>query len=200
MQHFKNMNNIELLALLIGKRNANSLKEKSLLEVFNFKNTELETVSDEDTVCYQIYPALHAAKELLARCFLEKMELGEQMNSPETVKRFLCSRIGNIEHEVFWCLWLDAQNRLISAEQIFRGTLTQASVYPREIVKRALSLNAAAVILAHNHPSGAVTPSSADIHITQAIKSALLLIDTKVIDHLILAGTDHYSFAERGGL
>ena len=102
------------------------------------------------------------------------------------------------EHEVFVCLWLDAQHRLIATEEIFRGTLTQTSVYPREIVKAALKQNAAAVIFAHNHPSGAAQPSRADELLTHNLRDALQLVEVKVLDHFIVAGAHAISFAERG--
>src|SRR6266480_4700548 len=101
-------------------------------------------------------------------------------------------------HEVFVCIWLDAQHRVISFEEPFRGTLTQTSVYPREIVKAALAANAAAVIFAHNHPSGAAQPSQADELLTRSLKEALALVDVKVLDHFIVAGNQALSFAERG--
>lgn len=200
MQYYENMSNTELLALLIGKRNANSIKKKTLLEIFNFQNPNPNGVSDGSSVCYQAHPALYAAKELLARCFLEVMKSGVEMDSPGVASKFLCSKIGTLEYEVFWCLWLNNQNQLIISEQLFRGTLSQASVYPREVVKKGLSHNAAAVIFAHNHPSGVVKPSRADISLTQTLKSTLNLVDIRVIDHLVISGTNHYSFAENGSI
>ena len=103
-----------------------------------------------------------------------------------------------VEHEVFWVLFADAYNRLITAEAMFRGTLTQTSVYPREVVKRALELNAAAVILGHNHPSGEVKPSSADERLTQQLRAALSLVDVQVLDHVIVSGDRFASMAEMG--
>ncbi len=102
------------------------------------------------------------------------------------------------EYESFVVLYLDAQNSLIEVEELFRGTLTQTSVYPREVVKSALRFNAAAVMLAHNHPSGSVTPSRADEHLTQTLKAALALVDVRVLDHLVIAGNNSLSFAETG--
>jgi DNA repair protein RadC len=106
--------------------------------------------------------------------------------------------LGGRQHEVFVCLWLDAQHRVISFQESFRGTLTQTSVYPREIVKAALAANAAAVIFAHNHPSGVAQPSQADELLTRNLKEALGLVDVKVLDHFIVAGSQALSFAERG--
>jgi DNA repair protein RadC len=122
---------------------------------------------------------------------------GEAMSSPAVVKNFLRLKLAEIEHEVFCILFLDSQNRVISFEEMFRGTLSQASVYPREIVKAALLHNAAAVILSHNHPSGEAEPSRADLALTDALKNALALVDVKVLDHFIIADTV-LSFAERG--
>jgi DNA repair protein RadC len=119
-------------------------------------------------------------------------------DSTTRVKEYLRLQIGGREHEVFVVLFLDAQNRLIRLEELFRGTLTQTSVYPREVVKRALELNAAAVVLAHNHPSGAAEPSRADEFLTQTLKSALGLIDVRVLDHLVVTRSEVVSFAERG--
>lgn len=119
--------------------------------------------------------------------------------SPRVVRDFLRLRMAQLEHEVFVALWLNAQNRLIEVEELFRGTLTQASVYPREVVKSALARNAGAVILAHNHPGGICEPSRADEVLTSSLKQALALVDVKVLDHFIVAGAaDPLSFAERG--
>ena len=120
------------------------------------------------------------------------------LNSPSAVRQYLTLRMAQLEHEVFMVLFLDSQNRAITIEEMFRGTLTQASVYPREIVKRALQLNACNVIFAHNHPSGVAEPSHADENLTQALKKALALVDVQVLDHFIVAGAKTLSFAERG--
>lgn len=114
------------------------------------------------------------------------------------MRDYLRIMLAQREHEVFMVLFLDAQNRVIAPEEMFRGTLTQTSVYPREVVKRALSLNAAAVILAHNHPSGVAEPSRADEFLTQSLRSALALVDIRVLDHIVIAGSNATSFAERG--
>ena len=120
------------------------------------------------------------------------------MSSPDVVKKYLRLRMGNLEHEVFSVLWLDSQNRVIKIEELFRGTLAQASVYPREVVKAALACNAAAVILAHNHPSGLSDPSAADISLTQNLKEALALVDVKVLDHMVVSTREVVAFSERG--
>jgi DNA repair protein RadC len=120
------------------------------------------------------------------------------MNSPQALRDWLRLHCAGLQHEVFIVLFLDAQNRLLSAVEMFRGTLTQTSVYPREIVKSALERNAAAVALAHNHPSGSAEPSRADEFLTQNLKSALALVDVRVLDHFVVAGDQCASFAERG--
>lgn len=120
------------------------------------------------------------------------------LSSPSAVTDYLRLRIGGLEHEVFGVLWLDASNRLITAEELFRGTLTQTSVYPREVVKAALANNAAAAILYHNHPSGCPEPSRADELLTGNLKSALALVDVRVLDHFVVTIGKATSFAERG--
>lgn len=137
---------------------------------------------------------LAAARRVLAG----QMRNCEVLGSPEVVRDFLRVKLGLLEHEVFAVLALDVQNRLIDYVELFRGTVSQTSVYPREVVKEALVRNAAALILVHNHPSGATEPSRADELLTQALKTALALVDIKLLDHLIVAGGDILSFAERG--
>ena len=120
------------------------------------------------------------------------------LNSPQAVRDYLRLRIADREHEVFMVLFLDAQHRLIACEEMFQGTLTQTSVYPREVVKAALKHNAAAVIFAHNHPSGVPEPSRADELLTQVLKQALALVECKTLDHFVVGRTNITSFAERG--
>jgi len=121
-----------------------------------------------------------------------------QMSEPKVVVDYLKLRFAGLGHEEFHVVFLDAQNKVIVTEPMFRGTLTATSVYPREVVKKALEFNAAAVILAHNHPSGLAEPSRADEMITDTLKRALTLIDVRVLDHIIAAGSNSVSFAERG--
>jgi DNA repair protein RadC len=141
---------------------------------------------------------MSAVLELARRSLAQELMQRPLFDSTTRVKEYLRLQIGGREHEVFVVLFLDAQNRLIRLEELFRGTLTQTSVYPREVVKRALELNAAAVVLAHNHPSGAAEPSRADEFLTQTLKSALGLIDVRVLDHLVVTRSEAVSFAERG--
>ncbi len=139
-----------------------------------------------------------AAIELARRSLKDDMRAGDALTSPGAVRDYLRLAIAGREHEVFVCLWLDAQHRVVACEELFRGTLTQTSVYPREIVKAGLRANAAAVIFAHNHPSGAAQPSRADELLTRNLKDALGLVEIKVLDHFIVAGRQALSFAERG--
>ena len=141
---------------------------------------------------------LQAATEMARRALHEKISRGNVLNSPAAVRDYLRLKMQSLPHEVFMALFLDAQNRVITIEELFRGTLTQTSVYPREVVKRALHHNAGAVILAHNHPSGVAEPSHADETLTQALRQALALVDIRVLDHFIVAGSGVLSFEERG--
>lgn len=144
------------------------------------------------------YAQLQAVLEMARRALQEDIAQRDALSSPQAVRDYLRLRLQGLPHEIFMALFLDAQNRVIVSEELFRGTLTQTSVYPREVVKRALHHNAAAVILAHNHPSGVAEPSNADQVLTQALKSALALVDVRVLDHFIVAGSSLVSFAERG--
>ena len=145
------------------------------------------------------YAQLQAVLEMAKRALGEQLSARELLSSPQAVRDYLRLTLGGLPHEVFLAMWLDAQNRLIATEELFRGTLTQTSVYPREVVKRALAQNAAAVILAHNHPSGVAEPSAADVSLTKVLKDALNLVDVRLLDHFIVAGTTPpLSLAERG--
>ena len=139
-----------------------------------------------------------AAIELARRSLQEKLKESAALTSPGAVRDYLRLRLASRKEEAFVCIWLDAQHKAIDIEDAFKGTLTQTSVYPREIVKAALRVNAAAVIFAHNHPSGVAQPSQADELLTRNLKEALALIEVKVLDHFIVAGNQAISFAERG--
>ena len=140
---------------------------------------------------------IEAALRVVEKRFIRN-NAREPLTSPGMVRGYLSIRLHSLEHEVFVCIWLDSQHRVIDVEQMFAGTLTQTSVYPREIVKRALAVNAAAVLFAHNHPSGVAQPSQADELLTRNLREALALVDVKVLDHFIIAGNHAISFAERG--
>lgn len=144
------------------------------------------------------YVQLQAVLEMARRALGEELKSGDAMSSPNSVRDYLRLTLQGKKHEVFVAIFLDAQNRSIAAEELFAGTLTQTSVYPREVVKRALHHNAAALIFAHNHPSGIAEPSHADEILTQSLKQALALVDVKVLDHFIVGSGAAMSFAERG--
>lgn len=144
------------------------------------------------------YSQLQAVLEMSRRALQEEMQHGDALNSPRAVRDYLRLLLGGRQQEVFLALFLDTQHRVITAEELFHGTLSQTSVYPREVVKRALAHNAAAVILAHNHPSGVAEPSQADQLLTAALKQALGLVDVRVLDHFVVTGGQTQSFAEKG--
>jgi DNA repair protein RadC len=141
---------------------------------------------------------VQAVVELAGRVLREQARNGPSLESPGVVRDYLRLTLAGRGHEVFVVLFLDARHRVIACEEMFRGTLTQTSVYPREVVKQALGHNCAAVILAHNHPSGVAEPSRADEALTRALQGALALVDVRVLDHIIVAGPQSLSFAERG--
>lgn len=144
------------------------------------------------------YAQLKAVMEMARRVLNEDMRNGDALSSPAAVRSYLSLLLKDKSHEEFWAVFLDAQNRVIVAEMLFRGTLAQTSVYPREVVKRALATNAASLILAHNHPSGVAEPSQADRLLTQTLKQALAMVDVRVLDHFVVAGPGGMSFAEKG--
>lgn len=152
----------------------------------NGKYTARRSLSEEQII--------KAAKALLKR----KFNKGQTYTSPDSIKLYLMTEYANYEHEVFVCMFLDNQHHILSCEELFQGTIDSASIYPREVVKRALQLNAAAVIFVHNHPSGIPEPSQADKLITDKLKNALGLLDIRVLDHFIIGGAEQYSFAEHG--
>jgi DNA repair protein RadC len=141
---------------------------------------------------------LAAVLEIARRALLQQLAMRPALSAMAQVKDYVSLQLRSLAHEMFAVLFLDSQHRLIRLEEMFRGTLTQTSVYPREVVKRALELHAGAVILAHNHPSGMAEPSRADQVLTERLKAALQLVDVRVLDHLVVAGPCVTSFAERG--
>ena len=153
----------------------------------------------EDPFSYTLPNRLMAARELLRRALAESFaEASVSLGSPAAVRDYLRLFLAGQEYESFLALWLDSQNQLIAGMELFRGTTTQTAVYPREVVRAGLKLNASAVILAHNHPSGVAVPSRADELLTSELKQALALVDIRVLDHFIVADTSVMSFAERG--
>lgn len=184
---YSGLSDTELLEKLIGVRQTRKLYRGSLAEMFAPSH-------DRDTLPGKC----GVARELVKRWLDEELQRESVLNSPAAVRDCLKIHFAGREHESFVALFLDAQHRLLAGADLFRGTLTQTSVYPREVVKAALRENAAAVIFAHNHPSGVAEPSKSDEMLTNALKSALALVDVRVLDHFVVAGSETFSFAERG--
>jgi len=201
------LNDAELLAIFlrVGVKGMSAVDlARALLAHFDNSLARLAAATPQElTAVNGIGPAkaaqLVATLELARRGLHEELRSRPALSSPGAVRDWLRLSLAQLPHEVFLVLWLDAQNRLIASEELFRGTLTQTSVYPREVVKQALLRNAAAAILAHNHPSGVAEPSAADELLTRNLKQALALVDVRVVDHFIVAGhAPPLSFAERG--
>src|SRR5882724_4598559 len=195
----------ELIALLLrtGFKGTSVLQlAQQLLDAFQGLSGLLQAQPDDLKRIKGLGPAkraeVSAVLELARRSLAQQMAERPLFDSPTRVKDYLRLQLGALGHEVFVVMFLDAQNRLLRMEEMFRGTLTQTSVYPREVAKRALALQAAAVGLAHNHPSGAAEPSRADEFLTQTLKSALAFLDVRVLDHLVVGHGEVVSFAERG--
>jgi DNA repair protein RadC len=195
----------ELLAILLrtGTRGRSALDlARDLLK--SFHSLRKLIAADRQRFCAE--PGLGAARfaelqagvEIARRQLSETMRAGPSLASPRATRDFLSARLRDLEHEVFCCLYLDKRHRLIQFEELFRGTIDGASVHPREVVKLALQRNSAAVIIAHNHPSGVAEPSQADELITQRVKEALALVDIRLLDHIIIGDGATVSLAERG--
>ena len=195
-QKIESLSDTDLLSLLVGPRYAAILLKDA-------SGSLSQLLHEPKPVAYaqpRVMSKLKAAAELVRRSLLEAMAHRNAMSSPGAAKDYLRLLLANRGHEVFVVLFLDVQNRVIACEEMFRGTLTQTSVYPREVVKRTLELNAAAVILAHNHASGNADPSRAGGGLTRTLRAALALVDARVLDHFIVAGNGNnvLSMAERG--
>jgi len=195
----------ELIALLLrtGRPGASVLQmAQELLDVCGGMHGLLHARVDDLARVKGLGPAkraeIAAVVEIGRRALTQELAQGPVFDAPASVKRYVQLQLGGHAHEVFAVVFLDAQHRLLAFEEMFRGTLTQTSVYPREVVKRALERGAAAVILAHNHPSGLAEPSRADETLTATLRSALQLVDVRVLDHLVVGRSDVVSFAERG--
>ena len=201
------LSNAELLALFIqtGTRGSSAVdvarmaldQTQGLRGLLDLEPDRLATISG-------IGPArsalLKAAVELATRYLEERIRRSDALTSPAHTSQFLCARLRSRPHEVFACLFLDNRHRVISFEEMFRGTIDGASVHPREVAKRALELNAAALIAAHNHPSGVAEPSRSDRAITSRLRDALALVDVRLLDHFVIGDGEVVSFAERGWL
>ncbi len=199
------LSDAELLALLLrtGLPGKNALQMgQELVDTFGGVAGLLHTGPEALKSIKGLGPAkraeLVAVLELARRALAEELKEKPLFATPQAVRDYLQLQLGSRPHEIFAVLFLDSQHRLIALEELFRGTLTQTSVYPREVVVRALALNAASVVLAHNHPSGAAQPSRADEALTQTLKSALGLVDVRVLDHFVVTGSQAVSMAELG--
>lgn len=199
------LSDAELLAIFLrtGVKGKSAVElARELLKRFGSLATligaDLESFTQINGLGAAKYVQLQAAVEMARRALAQEIKGGVNLNSPQAVRDYLRLTLQHKPVEVFMVILLDAQNRVITAEELFAGTLTQTSVYPREVVKIALKHNAAAVVFAHNHPSGVAEPSRADEVLTQALKRALDTIDVRVLDHFIVGGTTALSFAERG--
>jgi len=166
----------------------------------NLLQAPLITMTDQHGIGQSKYAALKAAVELGRRCLTHPAEDGDIMNSSSKTRQFIAEHLRHHASEVFACIFMDMHYRLIRFDELFYGSIHEAVVYPREIVRRGVLYNAARIILAHNHPSGIAQPSEADKAVTANIKSALALVDMKLIDHIIVGRTDTFSFAESGVL
>jgi DNA repair protein RadC len=199
------LSDAELLAILLrtGTRGHSALDlAREVLK--NFHSLRKLIASDRQRFCAEPglgptrFAELQAAVEIARRQLSEKLRAGPSLASPRATRDYLSARLRDLEHEVFCCLYLDKRHRLIHFEEMFRGTIDGASVHPREIVKAALQRNCAAIIIAHNHPSGIAEPSQADELITQRVKEALALVDVRLLDHIIVGDGVSVSLAERG--
>jgi DNA repair protein RadC len=199
------LSDAELLALLLrsGIRGKNVLQlAQELVDRFGGVAGLLHMPAEALMTVKGLGPAkraeLVAVLELARRALVQQLTQKPLFNTPQAVRDYLQLQLGGLHHEVFAVLFLDSQHRLIALEEMFRGTLTQTSVYPREVVKQALTLNASSVVLAHNHPSGTAQPSRADEALTQTLKAALALVDVRVLDHFVVTASQAVSMAELG--
>ena len=195
----------ELLALFIrsgnGNRAAFALAQRLLSRFGGLRQllqADPAALGAEHGIGASKSAIIRALPELAKRYFEESLPAGEAIRSPDDTRAFLQARMRHLGHELFCCLYLDNRHRVLRFDEMFRGTIDGTSVYPREVVKEALVVNAAAVILAHNHPSGVAEPSQADERITQRLKSALELVDIRLLDHLIVGDGETTSMASRG--
>jgi DNA repair protein RadC len=201
----ESLSEAELIAIFLrtGTRGRSAVDVARDLLV-KFKSLRGLLTADRESMCATTglgparYAALQASLELARRHFRELMQAGPALTNPRSTREYLRMRLRDLDHEVFCCLYLDNRNRVIACEELFRGTIDGATVHPREIVKRALAHNAAAVILAHNHPSGVAEPSQADELITRRVKESLATVDIRVLDHLVIGDGRCESMAERG--
>ena len=196
---------VELLAAVIGASSSNASGQEAairLMHRFGSLRSLLHANNSDLLACLGVghvrLGILRALPELARRYFEESLPCGETIRSPSDTESFLKARMQHLDHELFCCLYLDNRHRVLRFDELFRGTIDGTSVYPREVVKEALGVNAAAIILAHNHPSGVAEPSQADERITKRLKSALELVDIRLLDHFIVGDGAATSLASRG--
>jgi DNA repair protein RadC len=200
----KTLSDADLLGVLIGETNAAAILQDglaSLVTALNKLTTNPVHVVRDCASAFEVQGPLAkvaAALELATRVALIEMSDKPLMRNPTQVKDYLIMALGKLEYEVFQVIYLDTQHRVISSEEAFRGTVNQTAVYPREIIKRALQLNAAALVVSHNHPSGELEPSNSDHLLTKHLKEALQTVDVRLLDHIIVGGNKTLSFSERG--
>jgi DNA repair protein RadC len=199
------LSDAELLAILLRNGTpGHSALELARDVLVSFRSLRQLIAADRQRFCAERglglarFAELQAGLEIARRQLSETLRAGPSLASPRATRDFLSAQLRDLEHEVFCCLYLDKRHRLIEFEKLFRGTIDGASVHPREIVKLALKRNSAAVIIAHNHPSGIAEPSQADELITQRVKEALALVDIRLLDHIIIGDGASVSLAERG--
>ncbi len=197
----RDMSDADLLAAVLGKRHGTDAA-LTLIRRFGGLRPLFAAEDRELLACRHVgtarLAAIRSLPELARRYYGESLPAGEAIRSPADTEVFLKSRMRHLGHELFCCLYLDNRHRVLRFDELFRGTIDGTSVYPREVVKEALAVNAAAIILAHNHPSGVAEPSQADERITRRLKSALELVDIRLLDHLIIGDGAATSLANRG--
>ncbi len=201
----QSLSDAELLAIFlrVGVRGKSAVAlAHDLLQAFGslaaLLTCSLEEISRHHGIGLSKWSQIQAAYELVKRSLEEDIHTSAALTSPQQLKAFLQTQIGHLPHEVFLCLYLDSQNCLIECQELFRGSITQTAVYPREILKEALNRNASALIVAHNHPSGNPLPSAADIALTKALHTALQLVDIPLLDHCIVSHAGFFSFLDSG--
>ena len=199
------MSDAELLARLIvggaDTKSATDLMQRLLRRFGGLRallDAEMKAITAEKGIGAVRAGAILALPEIARRYFAASLPVGEVIRSPTDTETFLQAKMRHLDHELFCCLYLDNRHRVLRFDEMFRGTIDGTSVYPREVVKEALKINAAAVILAHNHPSGVAEPSQADERITRRLKAALELVDIRLLDHLIIGDGRATSLAARG--
>lgn len=199
---YRDRSDVDLLSSLLGQQAASRDLAQHLLSRFGSLRQVLHATDPELRGCHGLGPgrlaALRSVPELARRYYVESLPAGAAIRSPLDTESYLKAHLRHLDHEQFCCLFLDNRHRVLRFESLFRGTIDGTSVYPREVVKEALAINAAAVILAHNHPSGVAEPSQADERITARLKAALDLVDIRLLDHLIIGDGRATSMASRG--